>query len=649
MNYRLLKMQLYNIPWKELYANEFPRVNRNIELIFVEENYDDDDNYGLYSGDEIKAFQHAYATYIDLLECEKEPTKYFKEVEILQEVLLQDVKNYLTASSCALKNNRWHIEQLLLMLGETCPNQKVVDLVLKYWERERQSVSEIKREFDSNDEYNITLDFPYIYRFVGDKVLYEKGDIDLAIQFYQLETLEWFEPQGAIEWQREISEYKAIRDNLVTELQFNTEFRELKFFVNHYKQFYRIYNNAEINICQWANKAEEFAISFEELKDRIFYDYIWSHKNELNQVRKDFRVCFMMALKLYNDAFLWEVLLAVENNMHKELLENVVNGVVHSSNDILNSAKEYIVSLSYKARSLSYEKVFILLEEIAYVALIQRVLLERELRQDIGYYTSLDTFRFLLPERAKADAGRLSVMHVAYMNDPNEGKTFWHYIRNKKDVKTNDKYRRVLNYPFVFLKCFTPVIDDLPMWEMYGNHAEGCCVILRKEWFKEKVQVPLYRVCYLRKNGNAYSFHKEDNPNITSTSELEEYLAKLQNLYKTISNNEVLKRRFRGVTEQIAFLFKDANYQHEQELRIMYWYNESLSEFTHTVVVDPKEDYPKLYVSPEMRIDIKEVILGPKVRDSNSKVPYLQEELENLCRKTGYSFPEITLSEIEYR
>lgn len=649
MEYRLLKMQLYNIPWKELYANEFPRVNRNIEMIKVEDNYDDDNNYGLYSGDEIKAFQHAYATYIDLLDYGKEPTKYFKEIENLQDVLLQDIRNYLTASSCTLKNNRWDIEQLLLMLGETCPNQKMVDFVLKYWEQERQSVSEIKNEFDWKDEYNVTLDFPHIYGFVGDKVLYEMGNMDLAIQFYQLEILEWFEPQNAIEWQKYIAEYKSLRDNAVSEISFITEWREMKLCLKDYNQFYRIYNSAQINRKQWMDAAERFAFSFEVLKDKIFSDYIKSQRYDWVGLRTDFRACFMMALKVYNDAFLWEVLYAVENHMQKELQEDVINGVLHSSNDVLNSAKQYIIALPYRARNSSYERVFILLVEIAYVVLIQRILLERELKQDIGYYTSLDTFRYLLPERAKTEAGRLSVMHVAYMNDPNEGKTFWHYIRNKKDVKTNDAYRRVLNYPFVFLKCFTPVIDDLPMWEMYGNHAEGCCVILRKEWFKEKVQVPLYRVCYLRKNGNTYSFHTEDNPNITCAKEIGEYLTKLQNLYRTLPSNDVLKKCFRDITEQIAFLFKDANYQHEQELRIMYWYNESSSDFMHTKVKEPETDYPKLYVSPDMRIDIKEVILGPKVRESNSKVPYLQEEFEKLCQKTGYSVPEITLSEIEYR
>jgi len=649
MEYRLLKMELHKLPWKELYENEFPRVRRNIDMMVVEDNYDDK-NYGLYSGDEKKAFSHAYSTYLKLSEYTSKSMKHQKEIEALQNVLLQDVQNYLTACACTLKNDKREIEQLIIMLGETCANQKMVDFVLKYWELERQSALEYYSEFEERrEEYSVTLDFPFVYSYIGDRVLYETGNIDLAIQFYQLETLEWFENKNTTEWQRYIADYKQLRDGGEAELSFAVEWRELHICLKDYNQFYLIYKNKEINRKQWLTSAETFAFSFEVLVDKVFSDYVKSQYYNMQNLRADFRACFIMALKVYNDAFLWEVLSVVENQSHIVLQQYVIEGLLHSSNDIFNAVKQYVISLPDKARGASYERVFTLLAETAYVILIKRILLERELKQDIGYYTSLDTFRYILPERADKKAGRLSVMHVAYMNDPNEGKTFWHFIRNKKDEKMNVANRRVTNYPFVFLKCFTPVIDDLPMWEMYGNRAEGCCVILKKEWFRDKVHVPLYRVCYLRKKGNSYQFCKEDNPRIAHADELIEYLSKLHDLYRTLLGNDLSKKYFRVITEQIAFLFKDANYQHEQELRIMYWYNESSSDFEYTAVEDAKKDYPKLYVSPETYVDIQEIILGPKVRESNSKVPYLQEEFEKLSKKTGYKVPEITLSEIEYR
>ena len=277
--------------------------------------------------------------------------------------------------------------------------------------------------------------------------------------------------------------------------------------------------------------------------------------------------------------------------------------------------------------------------------LIRDILREKNPKQDIAYYTSLNTLRYMLPERAKEKAGRLSIMHVAYMNDPNEGKTLWNYCGGKTLAGISNGQRRSLEYPFVFLKCFTPLIDDLPMWEMYGDHAAGCCIIFQKAFLKStKLQVPLYRVCYLRKKNSAYEFLEEDNPGVQNKELLKEYLTKLQELYKEHRQDKTIRPYFRKITEPVIFLFKDANYQHEQELRIMYRYAQTSEDFLHI-----EGEYPKLYLNPEIYLRIKEIILGPKVTEIPAKVPYLQEELEKLSQQLGVERPVISASEIEYQ
>lgn len=48
--------------------------------------------------------------------------------------------------------------------------------------------------------------------------------------------------------------------------------------------------------------------------------------------------------------------------------------------------------------------------------------------EEIAYYTSADVFSYMLPEKCKEEdkkddrLGKLTVMHLSYMNDPNEGK-----------------------------------------------------------------------------------------------------------------------------------------------------------------------------------------------------------------------------------
>lgn len=640
MEYRLLKMQLYNLPWKKLYESEELEVKK-VQIKSIDDNYDDDINYGLYSGDDEAAFYHAYTIYMKLLQLNKNKEKYLKEIDSLQDVLLQDVKNYLTASACLDKNPSENMLQLILMLGEVCCNEKLIDFILKHWEQERESKLEAKINYDWEQGYNMMLDFPVLYRYFGDKVLYETGNMELAIRFYQLEILEWMEPKKVSEWHMNIATYKALKDNDLVNIRLKTNILDIYDCLSFYTKFFELYNKDFLNQEVWLENAEKFAECFEDV-----VDYIFNTEYKSYYLRDDFRICFILALKIYNEAFLWECLAIMNADVEKEknLIFNVIEGLKYNNIEIIKSINDNIKNLSRKAITNSPERVYVLLWGAAYVEMIRRILLESDLQNDIGYYTALDTLRFMLPERAGKDMGYLSVMHVAYMNDPNEGKTFWHFIRNKKEIKNNKDYRKILNYPYVFLKCFTTLIDDLPMWEMYGNHAEGCCVIFKKEWFKEKVQVPLYRVCYLRKIGNVYKYCKDDNPNIIHASELEECLHKLNWIYTVLPNNIVIKKCFREITDQVAFLFKDANYQHEQELRIMYWYNEISNDFKHVSM-----EYPKLFVSPKIHIGIKEIILGPKVRDIQTKVPYLQEELEKMCQKMGYDVPEITLSEIEYQ
>ena len=93
----------------------------------------------------------------------------------------------------------------------------------------------------------------------------------------------------------------------------------------------------------------------------------------------------------------------------------------------------------------------------------------------VAYYTSYETLGKMLPDTADNDdnVGKLSIMHVAYMNDPNEGKILGRWIVGDKIGSGRD----LASYPYVFIKCFTTRIDDLPMWEMYGDHAEGCCIV----------------------------------------------------------------------------------------------------------------------------------------------------------------------------
>lgn len=76
----------------------------------------------------------------------------------------------------------------------------------------------------------------------------------------------------------------------------------------------------------------------------------------------------------------------------------------------------------------------------------------------------------------------------------------------------------------------------------------------------------------------------------------------------------------------------------------MYTYDEVSEVFIYT-----KGEFPKLYISQDFYIEMKEIILGPKVENIAEKMPYLQEQIAKMCEKTQTQMPEITVSGIEYK
>lgn len=267
---------------------------------------------------------------------------------------------------------------------------------------------------------------------------------------------------------------------------------------------------------------------------------------------------------------------------------------------------------------------------------------------EIAYYTSAEVFSYMLPEKCTKEEGKegrlgkLTVMHLSYMNDPNEGKTLQKAIYGPS-YGALQKGRKPLDVPFVFVKCFSPRIDYLPMWEMYGDHARGCCLVIDWEtskWMEEEAEPVLYHVCYLRKQGNSYVVLNEDNEKLSrSCRAINSQLQELHNVAEEIAEQD--RRYLDDVLGKVLYLFKDSSYSYEQELRVIY---QTKDNILHT-----DGDKPWLFVQTPFPLQLDEVILGPKFPDVSTRVPYLQEQLDLMCEKTGTEKPRITLSEIDYR
>lgn len=243
-------------------------------------------------------------------------------------------------------------------------------------------------------------------------------------------------------------------------------------------------------------------------------------------------------------------------------------------------------------------------------------------------------------------------MHLSYMNDPNEGQTLRKALAGRYD--TEKKGRKQLNVPYVFVKCFSPRIDYLPMWEMYGDHARGCCLVIN--WVLSKPNAKyddptLYRVCYLRKTDGRYRADPSDNQGFSDSPEIVQkgctrinaHLDELAQIADRLPQS--LLHYFDDILDKVRYLFKDSSYSYEQELRVIYQTKENI---LHTEPKNP-EDKPWLFVQTPFPLQLDEVILGPKFPDVSTRVPYLQEQIDQMCEKTDTEMPRITLSEIDYR
>ena len=373
---------------------------------------------------------------------------------------------------------------------------------------------------------------------------------------------------------------------------------------------------------------------------------------EEESTRENLRIPLLLAHGVRDSALYWVLTAYASSDDRENLDEKIQKGIFNcirtNREQSLAPLKMY---LAWRDESLmTLEVCFGLLAVADHVHTLARFLRLNSLSEnELGYYTSLETFSYMLPFKAGDDmVGRLSVMNIAYMNDPNEGRTLQKCLF-KGDVPFEGdlQHRKNARYPYVFLKCFTPQIDFLPMWEMYGDHATGCCLVL--DWNptqNKQIEVPLYHVCYLTNNGSAYKVNESNNADLEKREEIEQELKDLgaicDILYAT--RDEICIEALHAFLNPILYLFKEDSYAYEREVRIYYQYPEVDRRFRHT-----SDNFGKLYVATDFPIAIKEIILGSKFAERSEVMPFLQEQIDLMCQKCNMPSPKITLSDIEYR
>lgn len=601
------------------------------------------ENFGFCFRDDIRASNHFYMQIRTLDEID--------DKEALLNTACDDLEKYVFACKyCGAEEDieeQEHKAKRMIELILAYGGQEVIYRKIK--EIHMETIEEYKEDI-GGDRY-FFLDFFDLYERCGDYMLFIKKDTDLALKFYELASLDWYDFANQKDWN--ISE--ADKGDIVDRIQ-------------RFTRINKLLRNPRIEVIQWS-KENRTKFAGEENYKNQFIKYMNSLKIEdgeqictnasiffhaLKRMRDNRCKCEELRLPLLLAYYIQESSLEYMLDVMRKYADiaelesinrqNIFESIRKNHSKTLTPIREYIKRVEENEQV--FKNCFDLLKVREYTKSIAEFLKrDNSDKTELAYYTSVDTFSYMLPFKAvNKMLGRLSIMNIAYMNDPNEGKTLQKYLfSGQVPFEGDGKQRKNARYPYVYIKCFTPKIDFLPMWEMYGDHAQGCCLVIDWKKISEAgTDVPLYNMCYLSKVGKEYKVEQQYNMNLNSCKEIETSLKLLSDLCKAIvkKDHETLEP-LQNILNEILYLFKDASYSYEREVRICYQYPEVNSEFEHTPGA-----FGKLYVATNFLINLKEIILGPKFLNRTDVMPYLQEQVDIMCQELDMNVPKITLSDI---
>lgn len=274
---------------------------------------------------------------------------------------------------------------------------------------------------------------------------------------------------------------------------------------------------------------------------------------------------------------------------------------------------------------------------------IQKELLFKE--EQICHYTSLEVLKLLIDIDKPS---KLRFSHIDLLNDATEGIAFYDYLLGKEIVLDVEKKDRA---SFIGSFVESGNNNNLSMWRAYGNDAQGVSICLNKSVFEVKKKESqennsevrseqktesdrnLYHVAYLDKAGNKVYVKGEEN------TEILDKLEKIKEIIETNPKDDSIKEPL----EKIKFLFKDAIFQDEKELR----YFKVLPNESTSIKWDVNFNPPRTFI--ELDSNIREKIacitIGPKAK----KAPGWSAFFETQLAKLGNKEVVITQSKMPYR
>lgn len=295
--------------------------------------------------------------------------------------------------------------------------------------------------------------------------------------------------------------------------------------------------------------------------------------------------------------------------------------------------------------------------------------------KDISTYMSIGVLKAL----TKDTKSKLKMFSISKVNDPKEGKILYDILNRNSiymgfnNIENNFAVKKK-NISFTILQeSFTRLRDSLTMFRLYGKNTKysidgkdegtGVCLVFNKNLFdtffyhpstpiadEQNKLLPIYFILYYNREKNKLIFNPtaSDYKNIEidlnkkyyrwnnkknkkdDNLKLEDRVGYIFNrIFKKLkglkNDKEALNKAYRLLIN-IRYLIKDSAFVEEQEMRILRIAKLSDSDVYYD---NGKDSLCKEYVNIFENDALREIIIGPKVKEPVSLIEELQNAFEN--------------------
>ncbi|MFP9112392.1 tetratricopeptide repeat protein [Flavobacterium sp. RHBU_3] len=372
---------------------------------------------------------------------------------------------------------------------------------------------------------------------------------------------------------------------------------------------------------QFSKALEEYNIALKlDPLEVIFYTnkgLVYDKLHEFDEAIK----CFTMAIEInenYAKSYRLRGSVFEQTKKYSKAIEDFKKYLQLESHN-----KFLMKSVKVRIKELKKKLVFVPYEEISEIILQIKELLSFS-GNCITHYTAFSTAKKLILE----DESCFRLSEGTFLNDTSEGRVLFKelnfYITNKADNENKSESEPFTEKPFIGSFVAETKHDDLALWRMYGKEnkeeARGCALTLDRAVFINNIldsisnessendlsldsEFVFYNVAYISKN-NAKNFVVPNNPKIED--KLNELIEELKGKLRGRKSRE-LKVSIAEKLNEIVYLFKDAEYQYENEVRLI------VSGVGFPKVVNFENGFGVYIYLTDIRPALHKITLGPKV------------------------------------